>query len=218
MAQDPLKVVAMRNAFYRDGQRKALLSLIASMLANVILGLMLFWIITHPPKPQYFATSINGRITPLYPLDEPNQTDSAVSQWANYAAIASFSYNFVNYREELQAASGFFTSEGWDSFLAALDRSNMLKGVVAKKLIVSAVATGAPVILKKGRILGGPYAWRVQMPILVTYQSSAMFTQENYLVTLLITRVSTLNSPRGIGISQFIVGPASSATTTPGVT
>lgn len=208
--KDILEVVKIRNDFYRDGQRKALLSLIISMIANVILAILLVYIITHPPKPQYFATSINGRITPLYPLDEPNQSDSAILQWANYAAIASFSYNFVNYREELQAASGFFTADGWDSFLAALERSNMLKGVVAKKLIVSAVATRAPVILKKGQISGGPYAWRVQMPILVTYQSSAVITQENYVVTMLITRVSTLNSPRGIGISQFIVGPANS--------
>lgn len=208
MAEDPLKIVAMRNSFYRDGQRKALLGLIFSMIANLVLGLLLFYMFSHPPAPQYFATSINGRITPLYPLNEPNQSDSAILQWANYAAIASFSYNFVNYREELVAASGFFTSEGWDSFLSALDKSNMLKGVVAKKLIVSAVATRAPVILKKGTIAGGPYAWRVQMPILVTYQSSAVITQENYVVTMLITRVSTLNSPRGIGISQFIVGPA----------
>lgn len=208
--EDPLQIVALRNAFYRDGQRKTLICLISSIIANVVLAILLVYIISHPPIPQYFATSINGRITPLYPLDEPNQSDSAVLQWANYAAIASFSYNFVNYREELQAASGFFTADGWDSFLSALDRSNMLKGVVAKKLIVSAVATRAPVILKKGTIAGGPYAWRVQMPILVTYQSSSVITQENYVVTMLITRVSTLNSPRGIGISQFIVGPASS--------
>ena len=46
------------------------------------------------------------------------------------------------------------------------------------------------------------------MPILVTYQSASEFTQQNNIVTILITRVSTLNYPRGIGISQFIVGPA----------
>lgn len=211
MANDPLQAVALRNAFYRDGQRKILISLIVSVIANLLLGGLLTYILTHPPLPKYFATSINGRITPLYPLDKPNQSDSAVLQWANYAAIASFSYNFVNYREELQAASGFFTAEGWDGFTAALESSRMLTSVIAKKMIVSAVATRAPVILKKGQIMeNGPYAWRVQMPILVTYQSSSVSAQENYIVTMLITRVSTLNSPRGIGITQFVVGPASS--------
>jgi intracellular multiplication protein IcmL len=208
MAEDALTEVTLRNTYYKDGQKKIILILIISMVANVLFGLSLFYMITHPPSPKYFATSINGRITPLFPLNEPNQSDSAVLQWANQAAIASFTYNFVNYRSELQAASGFFTSTGWTQFLNALQGSNNLEAVKAKKLIVSAVATRAPIILKKG-ILNGLYSWRVQMPILVTYQSASEFSQQNNVVTMLITRISTLNSPRGIGISQFVVGPAS---------
>lgn len=208
MAEDALTVVGLRNQFYKDSQRKVILALLIAILVNVLLGGLLVYIISHPPEPRYFATSINGRITPLFPLDQPNQSDSAVLQWANQAAIAAFTYNFVNYRDELQASSGFFTAEGWDQFLSALQQSNNLDAVKAKKLVVSAVATRAPVILQKG-ILNGSYSWRVQMPILVTYQSASEFTQQNNVVTMLITRVSTLNSPRGIGIAQFVVGPAS---------
>jgi intracellular multiplication protein IcmL len=212
MAEDALTAVVLRNNFYRDGQRKLILVLLVSMIANVVLGSMLVYIITHPPAPKYFATSISGRITPLFALNEPNQSDSAVLQWANQAAIAAFTYNFVNYRTELQASSGFFTADGWDQFLSALQQSNNLDAVKAKKLIVSAVATRAPIILQKG-ILNGSYAWRVQMPILVTYQSASEFSQQNNVVTMLITRVPTLDSPRGIGISQFVVGPASGGVT-----
>ena len=208
MAEDALMAVTLRNDFYRDGQQRLMLILLISILANIVLATMLGYVVSHPPAPKYFATSINGRITPLFPLNEPNQSDSAVLQWANQAAIAAFTYNFVNYRTELQAASGFFTSDGWDQFLNALQQSNNLDAVKAKKLIVSAVATRAPIILQKG-LLNGQYAWRVQMPILVTYQSASEFTQQNNVVTMLITRVSTLNSPRGIGISQFVVAPAS---------
>ncbi|KTD65834.1 type IVB secretion system apparatus protein IcmL/DotI [Legionella shakespearei] len=208
MAEDALTVVALRNQFYKDSQRKVILALLVAIIVNIVLASMLVYILTHPPAPKYFATSINGRITPLFPLDEPNQSDSAVLQWANQAAIAAFTYNFVNYRDELQASSGFFTADGWDQFLNALQQSNNLDAVKAKKLIVSAVATRAPIILQKG-VLNGNYSWRVQMPILVTYQSASEFTQQNNVVTMLITRVSTLNSPRGIGISQFVVGPAS---------
>ncbi len=208
MAEDALTVVALRNKFYKDSQRKVIFALLLAIIVNLVLGSMLVYIITHPPAPKYFATSINGRITPLFPLDQPNQSDSAVLQWANQAAIAAFTYNFVNYRDELQSSSGFFTAEGWDQFLNALQQSNNLDAVKAKKLIVSAVATRAPIILQKG-VLNGSFSWRVQMPILVTYQSASEFTQQNNVVTMLITRVSTLNSPRGIGIAQFVVGPAS---------
>jgi intracellular multiplication protein IcmL len=207
MAEDALTVVSLRNKFYKDSQRKVMLALLIALLVNIVLASLLVYIITHPPAPKYFATSLNGRITPLFPLNEPNQSDSAVLQWANQAAIAAFTYNFVNYRDELQASSGFFTPEGWDQFLNSLQQSNNLDAVKAKKLIVSAVATRAPIILQKG-VLNGSFSWRVQMPILVTYQSASEFTQQNNVVTMLITRISTLNSPRGIGISQFVVGPA----------
>jgi len=209
MAEDALTTVRLRNQFYKDSQRKVMLALLITILVNLVLGGVLLYIITHPPAPKYFATSINGRITPLQPLDQPNQSDSAVLQWANQAAIAAFTYNFVNYRDELQASSAFFTAGGWDQFLGALKQSNNLDAVKAKKLVVSAVATRAPIVLQKG-VLSGSYSWRVQMPILVTYQSASEFTQQNNVVTMLITRISTLNSPRGIGIAQFVVGPASS--------
>lgn len=209
MAEDALVAVTLRNSFYRDGQRRLVSGLLITLLVNVVMASLLVYVITHPPEPTYFATSISGRITPLYPLDQPNQSDSAVLQWANQAAIAAFTYNFVNYRDELQSSSGFFTADGWQQFLTALQQSNNLDAVKAKKLIVSAVATRAPIILQKG-LLNGKYSWRIQMPLLVTYQSASEFSQQNNVVTMLITRVSTLNSPRGIGISQFVVGPASS--------
>jgi intracellular multiplication protein IcmL len=213
MAQEPVTeegvvAVTLRRQFYKDSQRRVMMALLLSMLLNFILGGIFIYIVMNPPEPKYFATTVNGRITPLFPLDQPNQSDSAVLQWANQAAIAAFSYNFVNYRKELQAASGFFTPQGWSEFLRALETSNNLDAVRVKKLVVSAVATRAPIILQKG-ILNGRYSWRVQMPILVTYQSASEFSQQTNVVTMLITRVSTLNSPRGIGIAQFIVGPAS---------
>lgn len=208
MSDDTLTAVVTRNKFYRDGQHKMIIMLLLSMVTNILLVAAIGYIFLHPPAPKYFATSINGRITPLFPLDEPNQSDSAVLQWANQAATAAFTYNFVNYHTELQSSSGFFTADGWTQFLTALKDSNNLEAVKAKKLIVSAVATRAPVILQKG-LLNGRYSWRIQMPILVTYQSASEFSQANNVVTMLITRVSTLNSPRGIGIAQFVVGPAS---------
>ena len=85
MAQDALKTVALRNSFYRDSYRRVLIVLLISIIINISLAAVLVYMITHPPLPRYFATSINGRITPLFALDEPNQSDSAVLQWANHS-------------------------------------------------------------------------------------------------------------------------------------
>lgn len=207
MAEDALTAIKLRNEFYKDSQRKIILALFISIIVNFILGSILTYMLTHPPAPRYFATSINGRITPLVPLSQPNQSEASVKQWANQAAIAVFSYNFVNYREELEASSVYFTADGWKQFLNSITQSNILVAVKAKKLVVSAVATAAPIILDKG-LLNGVYSWRVQMPLLITYQSPSEFQETKDMVTMLITRVSTLNSPRGIGISQIVVAPS----------
>jgi intracellular multiplication protein IcmL len=103
----------------------------------------------------------------------------------------------------LQSASEFFTPDGWNQFIGALNSSNNLKAVLDKKLVVSAVAIGAPVILDQG-VLNGTYTWTVQMPMLVTYQSASQNAEQKIVVKIVVQRISTLNSARGIGIASFV--------------
>jgi intracellular multiplication protein IcmL len=127
-------------------------------------------------------------------------------QWAERSAIAAYSYNFVNYREALQSVQNSFTPEGWNNFELALRDSRMLETILAKKLVVSAVATGAPIILDQG-VINDRYAWKIRLPILVSYQSSSENTQQPLIITLVVSRVPTLNTPRGIAIASFVASP-----------
>lgn len=208
MAEDALELVQLRNNFYRDSHRKVMLCLLLAIATIILLCGSLAYVVTHPPAPKYFATTIDGRIIPLIPLSEPNMPNSGVLLWANQAATAAFTYDFVNYRQALQSASNYFTAEGWRDFLSALTSSNNLNAVIVKKLVVSSAATGAPVILQQG-LLNGNYAWRIQLPMVVTYQSASQVATQNVMVTMLVVRVSTLNSSRGIGIAQFVVSGGS---------
>jgi len=201
--QDALQAVTLRTDFQRDSHHRVLIALLISVILNVILVGSFVYIVKHPPQPQYFATTINGRITPLIPLDQPNMPPSTLLQWANSAAIAAYTYNFVNYRQELQSASEFFTPDGWRQFIGALEGSNNLNAVIEKKLVVSAVATGAPVILDQ-KSINGTYTWIVQMPMLITYQSASATARQTVMVKMTIERISTLNSARGVGISSFV--------------
>jgi intracellular multiplication protein IcmL len=203
MADDAIELVRLRNEFYRDSYRRVLAILLLAFLIVFILISALVYVITHPPAPKYFATDSTGRIVPLIPLDQPNLSTPALLQWANIAAVAAFTFDFVNYRQQLQAASEYFTPPGWEAYMQAVQSSNNLGAVIEKKLTVSAVATGAPVVLQQG-ILNGRYSWKVQIPLLVTYQSANQISQQNLVATLFIARVSTLNSAQGVGIAQFI--------------
>jgi intracellular multiplication protein IcmL len=62
--------------------------------------------------------------------------------------------------------------------------------------------------LKEGVIATGFYAWQVQLPMLLTYQSASDNIQSRIVLTLLVTRVPTSESVKGIGISSFIVAEA----------
>ena len=209
MADDVVELVRLRNDFYRDNHHKIVLALLTAVATVVLLCGALIYVMTHPPAPKYFATSVDGRIIPLIGLNEPNMPTSALLLWANQAATAAFTYDFVNYRQALQSASEYFTPDGWRDFLNALTSSNNLNAVIVKKLVVSSTATGAPVVLQQG-LLNGVYAWRVQMPMVITYQSASQVAQQNAIVTMLVTRISTLNSAKGVGIAQFVVSGVNS--------
>ncbi|MFA6409017.1 MAG: type IVB secretion system apparatus protein IcmL/DotI [Gammaproteobacteria bacterium] len=204
-----LEVVMLRNNFYRDNYRRVISALLLMILINFGLVGVVFYQISNVPTPQYFATGSDGRITPLYPLSMPVMSPGELVQWASRAAVAVYSYNFVDYREALQKAQNYFTPEGWSNFEDALKSSRTLDMVLDKKLVVSAVATGAPVILDQG-LVNDRYAWKVQLPILVTYQSATENTQQPLVVTMVVSRVPTLNTPRGIAIASFVSGPGSS--------
>lgn len=203
---DALAVVELRNQFYKNGQRRAVSVLVISLITNGLLLWALIILLLYPPSPKYFPVGINGHILPIIPTDQINQTDESVLEWASQAAVASFSYSFVDYREELQASSGFFTPNGWTQFLNALQASNNLLAVKSKSMVVSAQMISPPTILKKG-VLKGTYSWRIDVPTLVTYQNDTQYTQQYNMVSLLVTRVPMINSPRGIGIEQLVVTP-----------
>ena len=89
------------------------------------------------------------------------------------------------------------------SFNEALTQSRLLEQVEQYQQVVTATATGAPVVVQEA-VINGVYRWVVQMPLLVTYQSGSKRSDSNLMVTLVIVRVPTLETPNGIAIEQWI--------------
>lgn len=200
---DALEVIKHRRDFYRDSYRKLAAALFIAVLAIVGLIGVIFVLVSTRPTPTYFATTDSGRVIPLIPLNQPNLSDRSVLQWVSGAVTSVYSYNFVNFREAFQSNKQYFTNPGWDSFMKALSESKNLQAVRDEKLVVSAVLTGAPIVISR-TVIAGRYSWKVQMPIQVTYQGTGSPSAQRLLVTLTINRVSTLDSRYGIGINNFV--------------
>ena len=196
--------VMVRNEFYRDGYR-ALLRL-TFLMALVIVGLIMamFAVIQgNEPQNRYFATSEDGRLVPMVPLNEPNLSTPALMSWVAQAATEVMTFGFNDYRRRLQESSRNFTRTGWESFTGALQRSSILDRVEAKRQVVTAVPQGAPIIISEG-LFAGRYQWQIQMPMTITYQAGAKTRSNNLLVTLTVVRVPRLESANGVGIEQWI--------------
>lgn len=205
MADDGLQLVMKRNLFYRDNYRRIVMLLLLMIIVNIALVVFVSYQFANRPSPKYFATTGDGKILPLYPLRAPMMSKTEILQWADMAATFAFTFDFNNWRKQLQEASNYFTSGGWTNFQDALKSSNNLETVIAKKLEVSAVSTGTPVILEQG-IFNSRYSWKVQIPLLLTYQGAGSTTfQQPVVANMLITRVPVLNNPKGIAIAQFYV-------------
>jgi intracellular multiplication protein IcmL len=208
MVDDAVELVRLRNNFYRDNYRRLVGALLILLVIVITLVGTILYQVVNRPEPKYFATTVDGRIMPLFPLSDPMLSPGELLQWAHGAAISAYTYNFVNYRDAMQQLQNQFTPDGWRYYEDALRVSRNLEMVIAKKLVVSAVATGTPVILDQA-IIDGRYSWKVQIPLLISYQSPNEQTQKPVIVMMIISRVPTVDMPKGIAIVSFVASEGS---------
>lgn len=203
-AGGPLMSVIVRNEYYRDGFRN--LMRIAVVEAVIIVALLLTFIsYMNASKAQdhFFATTADGRIMQLVPLEKPNMGTSALMSWAAQAGTEVMTFGFHDYQRRLQQSSRHFTRRGWESFAAALQKSRIIESVEASQQVVSATPRSAPILIQEG-VLNGKYRWVVDLPLSVKYQSGSTSRNENLNVRMMIDRVPSLENPNGVGIEQWI--------------
>lgn len=199
-----LNAVVTRNAYYRDGYRNLTRLVLIQSLAiiGLILGLVLA-ISMSEPQDRFFATTSDGRLVRMVPLSQPNLNDAALVSWSARAASEIMTFGFHDYQRRLQESSTYFTRRGWQSFTEALDRARIIEAVEKNQQIVTAAPRQAPVIIQQG-LVNGVYRWIVELPLIVTYQAGGAQQSSSVNVRLIVVRVSTLDSPSGIGIQQWI--------------
>jgi len=198
-----LDLVRFRNFFYRDGYRNAMMALLGSIGVNMLLIGLVVYQFSIRPAPVYFATQSNGSLIELKPLDEPLVSEELLLTWAGQAAIAAYTYDFLNYRQDFEDMKQYFTASGFDNYVTGLKQSGNLDVVLTKRLVVKGAVAETPVIVMEGPIKGH-YSWKVQVPMVVLYQSNTETINQHLLVTMLISRVSTLEKIQGIAITQFV--------------
>ena len=202
--KDAIVTVLNRNAFYRDGYRLLLrVSIIQGIVIVVLVAGIISLFLSIENKRIYFATTSDGRIISIVPLDNPYRSNGEVLEFAARTARSTMSFDYRDYRDNLQRVSADFTTIGWESFSKALKESNIIDALTAHKLIVSMKIDGAPEI-KQESVKEGVYTWYLQMPVTIEFDGDQPPEAIRTILLLQIVRVSTLQNPEGISIEQWV--------------
>lgn len=201
MGMNRFNFTNQENEFYRNHYDKFIYTAVAMMALIIIVASFLLYQVYNKPLPRFTAVAQNGKRLPLNAYPEPNLLSSTILTWARKAAVASYTFDFVNYNKQIQLARPYFTAAGWDAYQAAVQP--IISRVTQNQLFVNSVVTAPPVIINQGDLPGTGYSWRVQIPFLVTFQSAETTRSQNYLVTLMIIKVPTTVNPDAIGIDKF---------------
>ena len=181
---------------------KVAVGLVLTLCISVGLNVILF---LNQPSPTYFAATPDLRIAPLVALHKPVLTEQGLLNWTTETITGALSLDFLEWREKLNDVRSHFDDEAFKSLVAALKSSGTLDMIRDKRLSVSAVITRAPVIIASG-IVGGKATWRIEFPLLVSYESSqGVESTQHLMATVLVGRASTVKTPQGVVIKQVVL-------------
>lgn len=193
-----------RKAYSRERYEFLLLSLYGligilglSVLANI-------WLALRPVEIRYFATDSQGQIRELAALDRPIQSKVEVLNWTANAVADAFTFNFANYRQSFEQAKNNFTEPGWKGFQTALASRKILEDITNNKYVSSAAIREAPVVVQEGIADGSRWGWKIEVPLVVTYESASTHTTQTFVAEVVVVRRPESENPRGLGIAQII--------------
>lgn len=144
----------------------------------------------------------NNTIQETLTLPYPHQSFKNISGWVFEAIMASYSFDFNSYYDQVDRASYYFTPEGYSMYLNALKVSKIENQVVGNKLEVSTVPLQEPVLINGGSF-GSTEFWRYRVPVLVSYYGGKVPVVEKQMVEVLVLRVPSFQNPKGLSISEF---------------
>ena len=198
------KAIAIEQERYHQDKSISIIILVFFSIALTVslLGLIILLRDSAVPPPIYFNAMPNGALFPEKPLDQPSLEINELLNWITEAMMQSHTLNFIDYNTVLEAASIYFTKEGYESYKNALAAANIMGTVTSKKYVLTAVAKDAPQLLLD-KAFAGRYMWKIKIPMQFRYQNFRTNYATLFDITLIVMRVPTEQSPNGVLILKY---------------
>lgn len=164
------------------------------------------------PKYRYIPTTDNKAICEVGTQLDNIVTPATLEDFAKEAAINSYSYDYVNYRDIINDVTNrYFTERGRKAFMKSLDDSGNLERVVKGRLIMKAFVTTAPQLESEGSE-GTRRFWIIHVPMAIEFYvggSAGPTNSQDFLaeVKVMQDQASALN-PKGINVDSIVLKPS----------
>jgi hypothetical protein len=129
------------------------------------------------------------------PADQKNIDSTVITQWAEKAALQSFSFTPGSIDTQLETLKSCYTEQGWKGFSEALQKSGNVDSIKTQSLNVSSQTDGVANInaVKDDQ-------WKVTLPVQVVYQNDKEKVTQHLAIGILVGR-----KPNGdLGIMQLV--------------
>ncbi|EHM1530004.1 DotI/IcmL/TraM family protein [Salmonella enterica subsp. enterica serovar Typhimurium] len=155
---------------------------------------------------KYFASSPDGKITPMVPLDSPVINDNGIKIFAVYTLYDVLNLDFDTWRQDLEKGRVGFIDKGLGNLITAVKDAGII-AIMEKDRVNLRTEFGTPVISQKG-IKDKVATWVVQIPI--TFNFVGQNTTSKPLKFILIATIRAVDNntyPKGVAISQVVTVP-----------
>lgn len=174
----------------------------------LLIGLIIAIVFVTRTHREVIASTNDGRLVPVIPLDKPYVSDARVLGYVDECARQVFSHDFLHWRTTLQNSKTCFTEKGGDAVEEAL--APWVKDIAERELTMSVSMSDTPVIAKRGDF-NGTFAWRVQAPISLFRRGTKMSDiPRPFILQVVVRRVGLDQNPRGIAIDSLQLVPDTS--------
>lgn len=202
-SEDPHQMVFMTNAVLLDRYKMMIWILGASVLLAIGSLALNFVLVSQRPEPKYFLTDGQGRLRELVPLNQPNTSKQAVTNFATEAVLAVNSIDFANITKQFSDAKRYFTQNGWTEFFGQFQSQGNLEALQTGLFVVTSGVTAPPNLDTEGEMLGRHY-WDVEIPITVRWRSEKVNRVYAMNVRVRVVRVPETESETGIAVARMI--------------
>lgn len=178
---------------------------VIALILSSIGALILFGYLQHvaAPTPKFFKVTQDKQVIQPVALTQPFLASNELLNWFTKTIQESYSFNYHNVRAVIKNVRGYYTKNGHKSYSVILRDYNNLSAILKHQLVLTVMPLDVPKILKE-QIINGRYAWKVEIPILLTYQSKGILTTREHTITAFIIRVPAKESSQGVQIAQMI--------------